>query len=188
MFSFKHPKPVDSRRPVATLVQQHQERVLELPVEEATPDALALGTPFAAVAPLDAVPFVLHFLVRYTLGEYIGFMWQHAGWLIRRRRVGRFNSRYLRIKSTFMAALHFILLRRGSRTYEMTIDAHGIVRVSDSGVTLIGWDDVRLIRRYRNGFLMVLQRGTLPIPYRCLQQEEITALRGFATTLKTLAA
>lgn len=130
------------------------------------------------------VPFSLHFLVRYTLSEYIGFMWQHAGYIIRRRRVGFLNSRYLRLKSTFTAALHFILLRRGSRTYEMTIDAHGIVRVSDAGVTLIAWDDVRLIRRYRNGFLMVLKRGTLPIPYRCLQQDEITALRGFATTLR----
>ena len=181
MFSFKHPKPVDSRLPVATLVQQHKERVLELPSEEATPE---ISPPFAGATTLGAVPFALHFLVRYTLGEYIGFMWQHAGYLIRRRRVGRISSGYLRVKSTFTAALHFILLRRGSRTYEMTIDAHGIVRVSDSGVTLIGWDDVRLIRRYRNGFLMVLKRGTLPIPYRCLQQDEITALRGFATSLK----
>lgn len=181
MFSFKHPKPVDSRLPVAALIHQHKERVLELPIEEATPE---MGSPFAATVPPGAMPFALHFLVRYTLGEYIGFMWQHAGYLIRRRRVGRINSHYLRVKSTFMAALHFILLRRGSRTYEMTIDPHGIVRVSDSGVTLIGWDDVRLIRRYRNGFLMVLKRGTLPIPYRCLQQEEITALRGFAMSLR----
>lgn len=180
MFSFKQPRPVD-RLPV-TLVQKHP---LELPVDEATPE---IGTPFAVATPRGTMPFALHFLVRYTLWEYIVFMWQHAGWLIRRRRVGRVNGGYLRIKSTLTAALHFILLRRGSRTYEMSIDEHGIVRVSDSGVTLIGWGDVRLIRRYRNGFLMVLKRGTLPIPYRCLNQDEISALRGFATTLKTLAA
>ena len=165
MFSFKHPKPVEQRLPVASMPH----------------------TAFAAPA-LPPVPFALHFLVRYSLGEYIGFMWQHAGYLIRRRRVGRVNSAYLRIKSTFTAALHFILLRRGRRTYEMTIDAHGIVRVSDSGVTLIGWDDVRLIRRYRNGFLMVLKRGTLPIPYRCLSQDDIAAMRGFASTMKAISA
>jgi hypothetical protein len=176
MFSFKHPKPVDSGLPVATLVQQHAQHVLELPIEQTTPD---IGLPFAV-----ALPFALHFLVRYTLGEYLGFMWQHAGWLIRRRRVGRINGSYLRVKSTFMAALHFILLRRGSRTYEMTLDAHGIMRVSDSGVTLIGWHDVRLVRRYRHGFLLVLKLGTLPIPYRCLKQDEITALRSFAASLK----
>jgi len=132
-----------------------------------------------------AVPFALHFLVRYTLGEYIVFMWQHAGYVIRRRRVGAISSTWLRFKSTFMAALHFILLRRGSRTYDMTIDAHGIVRTSDSGVTLIAWDDVRLIRRYRHGFLMVLKRGTLPIPYRCLSTAEISAMRAFAKTLRS---
>ena len=178
MFSFKHPKPVDSRLPVAPPLQ----RTRELPLEEAVPE---IGAPIVAIpAALGAMPFALHFLVRYSLGEYIGFMWQHAGFLIRRRRVGRFNSSYLRIKSTLTAAMHFVLLRRGSRTYEMTIDDHGIVRVSDSGVTLIAWDDVRLIKRYRNGFLMVLKRGTLPIPYRCLNEGEIAAFRGFARTLK----
>lgn len=185
MFSFKHPKPVDSRLPVAALVQQHEAPALVLPVEEAAPE---IATPFAAAATLGTMPFALHFLVRYTLAEYIGFMWQHATWLVRRRRVFGLNSLWLRFRSTFTAALHFILLRRGSRTYEMTIDEHGIVRVSDSGVTLIGWDDVRLIRRYRNGFLMILTRGTVPIPYRCLNQDEIAALRGFASSLRALAA
>jgi len=32
--------------------------------------------------------------------------------------------------------------------------------------------------------LMVLKRGTLPIPYRCLNEGDIAALRGFARTLK----
>jgi hypothetical protein len=175
MFSFKDPKPA---------VTPHQ-RIADLPFGEAAPE---LGLPMAASAlaapALAPVPFVLHFLVRYTLAEYTGFMWQHAGFLIRRRRVGPINSAYLRIKSTLMAAVHFILLRRGSRTYEMTIDFHGIVRVSNSGVTLIAWRDVRAIRRYRNGFLMILARGTLPIPYRCLNQDDIAGMRGFARALR----
>jgi hypothetical protein len=183
MFSFRHPKPVARSLPAAKHAQPVEPVapvLMPVPVEEAAPE---IATPFVAALTPGAMPFALHFLVRYTLAEYIGFMWQHAGFLIRRRRVGAFHSHYLRIKSTLTAALHFILLRRGSRTYEMTIDAHGIVRVSDSGVTLIGWDDVRLIRRYRNGFLMILHRGTLPIPYRCLNTDEIAALRGFATKL-----
>ena len=178
MFSFKHPKPVDNRLPASMPLPQ---RAVDLPLDVAVAE---MGAPFAAVATLSPVPFSLHFLVRYSLAEYTDFMWQHAGYLIRRRRIGRINSQYLRVKSTFTAALHFILLRRGSRTYEMTIDEHGIVRVSDRGVTLIAWDDVRLIRRYRNGFLMLLKRGTLPIPYRCLSQDDIAALRGFARTLR----
>jgi hypothetical protein len=175
MFSFKDPKPA---------VAPHQ-RIADLPFDAAAPE---LGLPMAASAlaapALAPVPFALHFLVRYTLAEYTGFMWQHAGFLIRRRRVGPINSAYLRLKSTLMAAVHFILLRRGSRTYEMTIDFHGIVRVSDSGVTLIAWRDVRAIRRYQNGFLMILARGTLPIPYRCLNQDDIAGMRGFARALR----
>ena len=56
----------------------------------------------------------------------------------------------------------------------------GIVRTSDTGVTLIGWDDVARIRTYTNGFMMVLKRGTLPIPFRCLNAKEVDAMRGIA--------
>lgn len=113
----------------------------------------------------------LHFFVRYTLREYIGFMWQHGGFLIRRRRVRWPASLYLRIKSTASAALHFVLLGRGKRTYEFTIDQHGIVRTS-GGVTLIDWADVTAVRTYSRGFMMVLKRGTLPIPFRCLSEAQ----------------
>jgi hypothetical protein len=106
-------------------------------------------------------------------------MWQHAGFLIRRRRIRWPASLYLRIKTTASAALHFVLLRRGSRTYEFTIDEHGIVRTS-GGVTLINWADVTAVRTYSRGFMMVLKRGTLPIPFRCLDEAQRGAMRGLA--------
>jgi hypothetical protein len=121
----------------------------------------------------------LHFFVRYSLREYIGFMWQHGGFLIRRRRIRWPASLYLRIKSTASAALNFVLLGRGRRTYEFTIDEHGIVRTS-GGVTLIGWADVMAVRTYSRGFMMVLKRGTLPIPFRCLNETQRGAMRGLA--------
>jgi hypothetical protein len=122
----------------------------------------------------------LHFWVRYSLFEYLGFMWEHGGYLIHRRRIRFPAGLYLRIKSTLSAALHFILLGRGKRTYEFQIDQHGIVRTSDTGVSLIGWDDVIRIRTYTKGFMLVLKRGTLPIPFRCLSTDEIDAMRGIA--------
>ena len=85
---------------------------------------------------------------------------------------------YLRLKSTLSAAMHFVLLQRGKRLYEFQIDQHGIVRTSDTGVSLIGWDDVQRIRTYSNGFMMILKRGTLPIPFRCLNKDEVSAMRG----------
>jgi len=139
----------------------------------------------AAHAIPAAIPCELHILVRYKLAEYIAFMWQHGGFLIRRRRIGWPASLYMRIKSTASAAMHFILLRRGRRTYEFTIDEHGIVRTSDSGVTLIEWGDVSAIRTYPRGFMMVLKRGTLPIPFRCLRNEDAEAMRCLAAARKS---
>ncbi|MGZ8288150.1 MAG: YcxB family protein, partial [Telluria sp.] len=64
---------------------------------------------------------------------------------------------------------------------------HGIVRSCARGVTLIAWDDVIRIRRYRRGYLMVLKRGTLPIPYRCLGQREVAGMERYAEMLKLAA-
>lgn len=149
------------------------------------PHAADLG---ADAMPAAAIPVVhppaasqeLHFWVRYTLFEYLGFMWEHGGYLIRRRHIRWPLGFYLRTKSTLSAALHFILLRRGRRTYEFAIDQHGIVRTSDTGVSLIDWNDVSRIRTYSKGFMMVLKRGTLPIPFRCLSGTEVEAMKVIA--------
>jgi hypothetical protein len=149
------------------------------------PEAVDLG---ADAMPAAAIPIVhppaasyqLHFWVRYSLVEYLSFMWEHGGYLIRRRHIRWPLGLYLRVKSTLAAAVHFVLLRRGRRTYEFSIDQHGIVRTSDTGVTLIDWDDVSRIRTYTNGFMMILKRGTLPIPFRCLNGKEVEAMKGIA--------
>ncbi|MGG7604441.1 YcxB family protein [Massilia sp. BKSP1R2A-1] len=173
MLSFNHPRPVNSNKPVAVLVQQQDDdKVLHVPVGTAPAEP-----PLAAAAPVPLSE--LHFFVRYTLGEYISFMWQHGGYLIRRRRIRFPASLYLRLKSTLGAATHFVLLGRGRRTYEFTIDQHGIVRTS-GGVTLIGWEDVTAVRSYTRGFMMILKRGTLPIPYRALSDAQMGAMKQLA--------
>jgi hypothetical protein len=129
----------------------------------------------------------LHFSVRYSLPEYVSFMWQHGGYLIRRRRIGAMASLYMRIKSTATAALHFVMLGRGKRTYEFDIDQHGIVRATKGvagSVSLIDWADVMAIRSYSCGFIMMLKRGTLPIPFRCLDVDGEAAMRAYAAERK----
>jgi hypothetical protein len=147
------------------------------------PDAADLG---ADAMPAATIPVVhppaerysLHFWVRYSFAEYVNFMWEHGGYLIRRRHVRWPMGVYLRLKSTLSAATHFVLLQRGKRTYEFQIDQHGIVRTSDTGVSLIDWSDVQRIRTYSSGFMMILKRGTVPIPFRCLNKDEVSAMRG----------
>ena len=129
----------------------------------------------------------LHFTVRYALPEYISFMWQHAGYLIRRRRIGRVASWWMLSKSTSAAAMHFVTQGRSRNLYAFTIDAHGIIRTSGTGVTLVPWGDVSAIRRYSRGYMMVLKRGTLPIPFRCLSGSQASIMDVFAAAVKGAA-
>ncbi len=181
MLWFNHPKPVGSRKPVAVLVQQHID----------PPDTLVLHTPPPNLPMLHAQGDLsdrpIEFSVRYALMEYVSFMWQHARYLIRRRRIAAPASWYMLVKSTWSAAFHFIVQRRSRHTYAFTIDRHGIVRTGPGGVTLIGWDDVSAIRSYSRGRLLVLKRGTLPIPARCLDREQSARLAGYAAWMKTAA-
>jgi hypothetical protein len=151
------------------LVRQHDD-------ESAVFAAGAPAVPQAA-APASAPVCELHFQVRYQLLEYASFMWQHSAHLIRRRRVGFPAGWYLLVKSTATAMLNFILLGRSRTRYEFTIDEHGIVRSTASGVTLIEWVDVTATRSYSRGVMLVLKRGTLPIPYRCLDAGQRAALQ-----------
>ncbi|MES2900422.1 MAG: YcxB family protein [Pseudomonadota bacterium] len=134
-----------------------------------------------------AVGDQLNFSVRYALPEYVSFMWQHAGYLIRRRRIGRLGTLWMTAKSTSAAAMHFVAQGRSRRIYDFTVDDHGIIRTSGTGVTLVPWADVTAIRRYTRGYMMVLKRGTLPIPYRCLSRTQIAVMDSFAAVLRAAA-
>lgn len=182
MLSFKHPRPVGDAKLLATLVQEPAAEALEAIMTSGPQDQVSV----APRAGDGLTPDALHFFVRYSLREYTSFMWQHGGFLIRRRRVRWPASLLLRLKSTFSAALNFVLLGRGRRTYEFTIDEHGIVRTS-GGVTLIDWEDVAAVRTYSRGFMMVLKRGTLPIPFRCLSERQVDAMRALAAARHALS-
>ena len=133
---------------------------------------------------LVAEAAALEFSVRYALLEYCSFMWQHAAHLIRRRRVGRLPGTWLLVKSTLLAGLHFVAQGRSRHLYQFTIDEHGIIRTGPGGVTLLPWADVSAIRTYGPGFVVVLARGTLPIPRRCLSAAQAGAMVGFASMVR----
>ena len=182
MLWFNHPKPVGSRKPVAVLVQQHSDRPTR---SRSTPRLRDLPTLHNN---RESADLALEFSVRYTLAEYVSFMWQHARYLIRRRRIRAPASWYMLVKSTWAAAFHFVMQGRSRHTYEFTIDRHGIVRTGPGGVTLIGWADVSAIRSYSRGRMLVLKRGTLPIPARCLTREQSDSLAGYAAWIKAATA
>jgi hypothetical protein len=178
MLWFNHPKPVGSRKPVAVLVQQHRDKPTTLTLDLPPPDLSILHNETASA------DLALEFSVRYTLAEYVSFMWQHAHHLIRRRRIHAPASWYMLVRSTWAAGFHFVVQGRSRHTYDFTIDRHGIVRTGPGGVTLIGWGDVSAIRCYSRGRMLVLKRGTLPIPARCLSREQSDNLAGYAARVK----
>jgi hypothetical protein len=183
MFWFNHRRQAGSRKPVAVLVQRHADKPSTLTLDSPLPDLPTLQGAQGNAPASDP----LQFSVRYALPEYVSFMWQHGGYLIRRRRMGRAATCYLLAKSTSAAAFHFVAQGRSRNTYEFTIDAHGIIRASRSGVTLIPWADVSAIRTYSRGFLMVLKRGTLPLPFRCLSAEQSGAIVKLAASVRRTA-
>lgn len=61
------------------------------------------------------------------------------------------------------------------------IDATGIRRTSRSGTLVRAWADIDGVRRYRHGYLLMLGRGGMPIPYRCLDRKQQATLRRWAS-------
>lgn len=178
---FNHRTQLDSGGPVGGPLRRESASSDPVRMDLPLPDT---AVPSPSLAPRREE---LHFSVRYALPEYISFMWQHAGYLIRRRRIGRIATLWMLSKSTAAAAMHFVAQGRSRHLYDFTIDDHGIIRTSGTGVTLVPWADVSAIRRYSRGYMMVLKRGTLPIPFRCLSGAQASTMDVFAATLRGAA-
>lgn len=181
---FSHRTQMGSGAPVGAPLRRDSAAPAAARIDVPLADLPAAMTSAGASVPEECNE--LHFKVRYALPEYVSFMWQHAGYLIRRRRIGRFSTWWMLAKSTSAAALHFVLQGRSRHLYDFTIDDHGIIRTSGTGVTLVPWGDVSAIRRYSRGYMMVLKRGTLPIPFRCLSGLQASCMDRFADNLRSL--
>jgi hypothetical protein len=75
----------------------------------------------------------------------------------------------------------FLLKKRRMPVCEFRIDGHGIERSSRLGTLSKTWDEVKMVRRYERGYLLMFARGGLPIPFRCLDQRQQEQLRAYTT-------
>jgi hypothetical protein len=75
----------------------------------------------------------------------------------------------------------FFLKKRRMPVCEFRIDGHGIARTSRLGTFERTWDEVTMVRRYSRGYLLMFARGGIPIPFRCLDQQQQERLRAFTT-------
>jgi hypothetical protein len=74
----------------------------------------------------------------------------------------------------------FLVKKRRMPQCAFCIDARGIERRTRAGTLVRGWADVRRVRRYRQGYLLIFDRGALPIPFRCLDRAQEAAFRRLA--------
>jgi hypothetical protein len=75
----------------------------------------------------------------------------------------------------------FLLKKRRMPVCEFRIDGHGIERSSRLGTLSKSWDEVKMVRRYERGYLLMFARGGMPIPFRCLDQHQQEQLRAYTT-------
>lgn len=74
----------------------------------------------------------------------------------------------------------FLFKKRRMPSCSFRIDGGGIERSSRTGTLVRAWSDVAAVRRYRRGYLLLLDKGALPIPYRCLDRGQSDAFRRLA--------
>ena len=75
----------------------------------------------------------------------------------------------------------FFLKKRRMPVCEFRIDGRGIERTSRRGTLVRSWDEVRMVRRYSRGYLLMFAKGGIPIPFRCMDQHQLERLRTFTT-------
>jgi hypothetical protein len=73
----------------------------------------------------------------------------------------------------------FFLEKRRMPVCEFRIDAQGIARTSRLGTFEKSWSEVKMVRRYERGYLLMFAKGGIPIPFRCLDQQQLEQLRGY---------
>jgi hypothetical protein len=73
----------------------------------------------------------------------------------------------------------FYLKKRRMPVCEFRIDGQGIERTSRLGTLAKSWDEVKMVRRYRRGYLLMFAKGGIPIPFRCLDQHQQERLRAY---------
>ena len=167
MFGTGHPRPPHRKEVAMHVVRQEARRLDSHTLTVDVPDAPSVAPPPAAEA--------IRFDVVYTLPEYLGFVRDHLAFL-RRRTAGPLLVAWVALIGTPI----FFIKKRRMPQCAFRIDAHGIERTTRAGTLARSWADIRDVRRYRRGYLVMYDRGAMPIPFRCMDRTQEAAFRRLA--------
>ncbi|MGY0653101.1 YcxB family protein [Luteimonas sp. A537] len=120
----------------------------------------------------------IEFSVRYRLGEYLHFVTEHAFDTDDALRTLSGVRRHLaRITLQCVATIGFVYKSSRVGRCDFTIDATGVSRRTKGGPGSVGWSRVKAVHTYSRGFLIELESGAMPIPFRVLSPEQQAQFR-----------
>jgi hypothetical protein len=119
----------------------------------------------------------LNFDVTYRFSEYRQFALEHVR-AVKGVSPGLFGRILISITATIVLAIKRLKMPRCS----FTIDQTGIRRRTAGGEYVVPWARVRRVLRCNPGYVIELEHGAMPIPYRCLGENQRATLE---TLLRT---
>lgn len=181
MFTFRHPRPVGNRKPVAELSMRQEARASDASRAVLVGKSDVLSAPTAVAASSVPQQLALEFSVSYRLAEYLSFARDHAPLVTRRVLAAKGKpvqtpSRLQGVTLTLVCSVAFFFKKRRMPICRFIITGDGIHRSAASRNLFVPWTEVLAVHRYSQGYLIEMHHGAIPLPFRCLCAQQLPAL------------
>jgi len=129
-----------------------------------------------------SLPIQVEFSVSYRLREYLAFVTEHSFETEDALRSARgVKRRLIKLAQMAIATVGFFYKMSRVGRCDFVIDSDGVRRRSKNGSGSVPWSKVKAIHTYSPGYLIELEHGAMPIPFRVLnlpQRERLVTLAG----------
>lgn len=121
---------------------------------------------------MDSSPQV-KFSVRYRMGEYLTFVTEHSFATEEALRDTRGAKRLLaHVFQRTVAGVAFVYKVGRLGRCDFVITPAGLSRRTKLGTSSVEWSSVRAVHTYTPGYLVELEQGAVPIPFRVLSGKQ----------------
>ena len=126
-------------------------------------------------------PLQIEFSVSYRLREYLRFVTEHSFDTEEElRNTHGVKRKLLELVQMAIATVGFFYKMSRVGRCHFVIDSDGVSRRSKRGSGSVPWSRVKAIHTYSPGYLMELEHGAMPIPFRVLSARQREVLRTLA--------
>lgn len=177
---FRHPKPFIQKPVAMQIVKRNAQAPLDtncITIETAETNTDILSAP-PSQGQGDSVP--IEFAVSYTLRDYLTVLREHVSMEAARRsgnKPGAFTRAMLPIWVTLIGLPMYVIKRVQLPQCDFRIDCHGVRRVSAKATLTKPWSELVEARAYSGSYLLVFNKGAIPLPYRCLSAQQVVRMR-----------